>query len=87
MNYQKIKLLGGAEVHVDFDAKRVACKKCKKLIRFALTKNGKQMPIIEKGSDWQAHFADCEFAAEFRKSDGESRVAEAEKNQEALNNL
>ncbi len=88
MNYQKIKLLGGAEVQVDLDAKRARCKKCGKSIRFAITsKNGKMIPIIEKGKYWQAHFADCEYAAEFRKSNLESRIEDEEKNREALSNL
>lgn len=66
--YQEIKLLGGAVVQVDFSQRRVQCRKCKKLIRFGITQSGKFIPIIEKGDDYQSHFADCQFANDFRKN-------------------
>ena len=87
MNYQKIKLIGGAEVNVDFDVKQTSCKKCGKLIMFAITeKSGKFIPIIKVGENYQAHFADCKFAAEFRGNGVINNRIEAEgKNQEYLN--
>jgi hypothetical protein len=87
MDYQKIKLLGGAEVFVDFGNKMTRCRKCGKPIRFGLTSNGKLMPIVPVGKDWQSHFADCEFAAEFRKTDIEQKIEDREKNEEMLNSL
>ena len=65
---KKIKLLGGAEVIVDFSLNQSRCDKCNKLIRFGVTKNDKYMPIIKnKKGEWQSHFADCKFANSFRK--------------------
>ncbi|MFA6097574.1 MAG: hypothetical protein WC788_08195 [Candidatus Paceibacterota bacterium] len=88
MNYQKIKLLGGAEVHVDFDARMTSCKRCKKKIRFGITKNGKSMPIIQVEENWQSHYAaDCKFANEFRKTKLEGRIEAEKKNQDFLNNI
>ncbi|MFA4833602.1 MAG: hypothetical protein WC619_02000 [Patescibacteria group bacterium] len=87
INYQKIKLLGGAEVSVDLDGRHVACQKCGKLLRFGITANGKYMPIIRAGDNYQSHFADCPGANKFRKSDSLNRIEEIEHNQEALNNL
>lgn len=87
MNYQKIKLLGGAVVDVDLDTNRVKCKKCGKMIKFAITKNGKFMPIIQTENGWQSHFSDCEFADNFRKTKLENSILEEEKNQEFLNSL
>lgn len=87
MNYQKIQLLNGLEVQVDMSARRTPCRKCKKLIRFGITKSGKYLPIIEKGDDWQAHFADCEFADSFRKGSIADRVKDQEKNEEELSKL
>jgi hypothetical protein len=87
MNYQKIKLLNGLEVQVDMSARRAACRKCKKLIRFGITPKGKYIPIIEKTGGWDTHFADCEFADEFRKSRVSSHVEDQQKNEEELSKL
>jgi len=88
MNYQRIQLKGGAYVLLDLDAKRVACRKCKKLIRFAITeKRGKKIPIEEAGEKFVAHFATCEFANDFRKNSQENKIEEENKNQEYLNDL
>lgn len=87
MNYTKIKLLGGAEVNVDFDSYKTLCKKCGKPIRFAITSLGKSMPITETEKGWQSHFADCKFAASFRKSKTDEQIEDENKNQEFLNNL
>ena len=89
MNYQTIKLKGGAEVQVDMDAKRTACKKCGELIRFGITKNSKYIPIIEmEDGEYQAHFADCKFAGDFRgKGTINNRIEEQNRNQEFLNSL
>jgi hypothetical protein len=69
-----IRLIGGAVVTVDFGAAPAKCKKCKKLIRWGLTKNNTLMPISraqppEEGPffEWQSHFADCPSANFFRK--------------------
>ena len=82
LGYEKIKLLGGAEVYVDFRSKQTRCRGCDKLIRFGITKNNKNMPIIQVGEDWQAHFADCKKAGQFRK-----KINEGSENQEGLNNF
>lgn len=88
MRYESIKLIGGAEVHVDMDSKRTACRKCKKLIRFGVTRNGKLMPIIQlDNGEWQSHFTDCEEADSFRNNNRERLIEEEERNQEAINNL
>ena len=87
MNYQKIKLLGGAVVSVDLDANRTKCKKCGEMIRFGITASGKYMPIIQIGENYQSHFVDCKFADSFRKTKMENNIDEENKNQEFLNNL
>jgi hypothetical protein len=87
MDYQTIKLLGNAEVMVDMDERRTSCRKCGELIRWAITKSGKKMPIILKEDKWQSHFADCEFADKFRKTKVERRILDEQNNQEYLNNL
>ncbi|HEB41809.1 MAG TPA: hypothetical protein ENI08_02190 [Candidatus Dependentiae bacterium] len=81
LEYETIKLLGGAEVLVDFSRRLTRCRGCDKQIRFGVTKNNKNMPIIQIGEDWQAHFADCVKADSFRK------INEVGENQEALNNF
>ena len=53
MKYQKIQLVGGAEVMVDMDERRSSCKRCGEMIRWAITDLGKKMPIIEKDDKWQ----------------------------------
>jgi hypothetical protein len=91
MNYQKINLIGGAEVNVDMDCNRTKCRKCQKFIRFGITKNGKSMPIIEVidkltgETKWQSHFSDCVYADHFR-NDRLSQIEEGEKNQQELSN-
>lgn len=89
MNYQTIKLKGGAEVYLDLDAKRTKCKKCGELIRFGMTKNNKYIPVIQIGDEWQCHFADCKFANEFRKKNVglNERIQEEETNQDFLNSI
>ena len=87
MNYQKIKLLGGAVVTVDLDANRTKCKKCEEMIRFAITDSGKFMPIIQVGENWQSHFTDCRFSDSFRKTKLENDIEQQERNQEYLNSL
>ena len=67
MSIEVIKLLGGSDVQVDFSQNEIPCRKCNKPIRFATTRFGKYIPIIKIGNEWQAHFADCQFAGEFRK--------------------
>lgn len=88
MDYQSIKLLGGAEVFVDFDARMASCKKCGEKIRFGITKNGRSMPICEIGGNWRSHFSNCKFANNFRKKGKlEERIAAENKNREFLNNV
>ncbi len=88
MNYETIKLLGGAEVVVDFDDKEARCRKCGKKIRFGITKHSRLMPIIQQeDGQWKSHFADCQFAAEFRKTDLERKVEDQAANEEQINNL
>lgn len=88
MNLQTIKLIGGAVVTVDIDS-RAKCRRCGKLIKFGATKNNKLIPIIEvRPDEYQAHFADCPYADEFRgRGSMNNRIREEEQNQEALNNL
>lgn len=67
MNFVKITLKGGSEVTVDLSA-RTHCKKCKKEIWWATTKNAKSMPITKDADgNWISHFADCQYAKNFRK--------------------
>lgn len=87
MNYQKIKLLGGAEVMIDMDERRSSCKRCGEMIRWAITHSGSKMPIILNGEEWQSHFADCKFADKFRKTKIEQRIEEQDRNQDYLNSL
>ena len=59
MTYQTIRLLGGAQVTADIDQK-ATCKFCHKEIVWAVTKNVKNIPIIQDQSgNWMAHMADC----------------------------
>ncbi len=76
--YQKIKLLGGADVWINFNSKQIRCRACGKPMYFGVTKNNKNIPITRSGSAWQAHFADCPKANNFRRS------IEVEENQKAL---
>lgn len=90
MNLEKIKLLGGAEVMVDWDNKPTTCKKCDKTIRFGVTKNNKYMPISQTPAGWQSHFTDCSNPEDFR---GRGRMGmldqevERERNQNFLNSI
>lgn len=61
MDIKVIKLIGEVEVQVDFDDKPVPCRKCKKFIRFGISRFGKFIPINMKGAlgDWQVHFDAC----------------------------
>ncbi|KKP97257.1 MAG: hypothetical protein UR99_C0017G0040 [Candidatus Moranbacteria bacterium GW2011_GWD2_36_12] len=87
MQYQKIKLKGGAEVTVDFDGRTTKCKGCGKPIRFGITRNGMKMPISEMApKEWVSHFSDCKKADMFRGG-LQDRVEEADRNQEYINNL
>jgi len=90
MNYQTIKLNGGAEVYLDLDQKRTKCKKCDTMLYFGLTKNNKSMPIeqMEDGT-YESHFANCKFANDFRKNKSkfEESISNEEENQDELNNL
>ena len=89
IDLRTIKLLSGAEVTVDFSQRQTSCKKCKKLIRFGVTKNEKYMPISKKDGDWESHFASCEPAKSFRKKDTkkeiDKRLDQMEKEREKLN--
>ena len=65
---ETVELIGGAKVSVDFEESRVKCRGCDKWIRFGITQVSRRfIPIIDVGEKWQAHFADCEKAKEFRK--------------------
>jgi hypothetical protein len=74
-DYKTITLVNGIKLQVDFSMNQMPCRKCKKLIRFGITNSGKYMPIIKVGDNWQTHFADCEFAKEFRKKKSKVDVA------------
>ena len=86
---RKITLLKGAEVTVDFSQRQTSCKKCKKLIRFGVTKNEKYIPISKKDGDWEQHFASCVSAKSFSKKDTkkeiDKRLDQMEKEREKLN--
>lgn len=48
--------------------KQPTCRGCGKEIRFAKTPRGKHMPVsLTEDNKYQAHFADCPKADEFRK--------------------
>ena len=87
MNYQNIILIGGIEVHVDMDARQTPCKKCRKMIRFGVTKNSRLMPIIKIGDEWKSHFADCQFANDFRRTTIDRRIEDIERNERFLSDL
>jgi invasion protein IalB len=84
MNYQKIKLLDGKTVILDKDAKRTRCSKCKELIRFGITKDGKYLPISEIGNKYQSHFLDCEKQEE---TNLEKNIRQQQNNEEYLSEL
>ena len=59
MQYIKVTLKGGAEVTFDLDRKSI-CKRCKKDIWWACTKNAKQMPVRrDTDGGWISHMVDC----------------------------
>lgn len=88
MNYQTIKLIGGAKVTIDTDERMTRCSKCAQQIRFGITQSGKKMPITEIApGEYQSHFADCPAASSFRKSGLEDRIDEEQRNQEYINSL
>jgi len=68
MGYENITLVGGARVTVDL-SEPSKCKKCKKEIFWATTKNAKSMPITKDlSNNWISHFADCPYAKDFKKT-------------------
>jgi len=67
--FERIKLLGNAIVTVDLSKKSV-CKRCRRTIWWAVTKNAQKMPICKDiNGNFISHFADCPSAKEFRKDD------------------
>ena len=59
MTYQTIRLLGGATVTAD-PGNVAVCKFCKKDIIWAVTKNVKNIPMVQDQSgNWMAHMTDC----------------------------
>lgn len=87
----EIILKGGAVVRLK-NERATACKGCGAKIWFAYTmKNNKLIPIEEtRDGEYQAHFASCPAAGNFRRS-GRNTIAnqirEEENNQEILNSL
>ena len=79
IDYKEITLLGGAKVQVDFSQRPTPCRKCAKPIRFGITAAGKYMPVIEVDGQWQSHFADCEFAKDFRKTKMNEKLDQMDK--------
>ncbi len=64
---KKIKLEGGAEVEIDLN-RPTKCRGCGAKIWFAVTKEGKLMPVVEIGPEkYQSHFADCKKAKDFKR--------------------
>ena len=79
MNYKKIQL-GNKELFFDADAKRISCKDCGMLIRFAQDEVGKYYPI-------NSISLDLHHCVKRAKSILEENVSSEERNQEFLNNL
>ena len=79
MNYQKVRLLGGAECTIDLD-NEVSCKKCSRPMFWAVTKNGKKMPV-EKDSKgkWLSHFATCPYASDFNFRGKGAKIGEGDR--------
>jgi len=74
--FEQIKLLGNAVVTVDLSNASV-CKRCRRVIWWAATKNAKKMPVCkDKNGNFISHFTDCPGAKEFRKDD---RLDEAQR--------
>lgn len=66
--FVELTLKGGAVVVVNL-AEPSKCKKCKKEIWWATTKNVRSMPITkDKDGAWISHFVDCPGSKDFRKS-------------------
>lgn len=69
---QQITLKGGAVVEVNLDREET-CRSCGESIWWAVTKNGKSMPISivheseRKGHYFESHFANCKQANQWRK--------------------
>lgn len=86
MDYQEIKLKGGAVVSCDMSAYRSRCKSCNEPIRWAITSSGKKMPIRQdENGEWVSHFSDCTHANKHRQEN--DKISEIEKNQDYLNSL
>lgn len=67
MNFQKIKLNGGAIVTVNL-SEPAKCRECKVEIFWAVTQNLKNMPICRDVSgQWISHFTNCPGAKKFSK--------------------
>jgi hypothetical protein len=60
-----IKLKGGAEVTMLSGSTR--CKACGVEMYWAVTANGKRIPIVKDGEEWMSHFANCPEANRFRR--------------------
>ena len=74
--FSQIKLLGNAIVTVDLSESSV-CKRCRRAIWWAVTKNAKKMPICkDNDGNFISHFTDCPGATEFRK---DARLDEAQR--------
>lgn len=70
--FEKLKIKGNITgditVTVETPLKWTKCKRCKKSIIWAVTKNAKKMPITQDNDgDWVCHFANCEYASSFKK--------------------
>ena len=69
---EKITLKGGAVVEVDF-IEVSECRSCGRMIWWAKTKKGKDMPITFIGkrftdkNNLESHFANCKQANQWRK--------------------
>ena len=65
--FSQIKLLGNATVTVDL-SEFSSCKRCRRVIWWAATKNAQKMPICkDKDGNFISHFTDCPGTKEFRK--------------------
>jgi hypothetical protein len=58
---------GGVKVQVNMTTGWGICRGCGKRILWALTGNGKLMPVIKIGEKWVSHFSDCPKSGSFRK--------------------
>lgn len=66
--FVELTLKGGAVVVVNL-AEPSKCKRCKKEIWWATTKNVRSMPITkDKDGAWISHFVDCPGSKDFRNS-------------------